>query len=62
VPKEAWGTLRVVCVGRTMEVYLDGRKLFDVDDDTITDAGGVGVWTKADSVTLFDDLVAVSYD
>jgi hypothetical protein len=62
VPKEAWGTLRVVCVGRTMEVYLDGRKLFDVDDDTISDAGGVGVWTKADSVTLFDDLVAVSYD
>jgi hypothetical protein len=30
--------------------------LFDVEDTTFTQAGNVGVWTKADSVTLFDDF------
>jgi len=35
---------------------LNGEKLFKVEDDTSKDAGGVGVWTKADSVTLFDDF------
>ncbi|WP_283810961.1 hypothetical protein [Bradyrhizobium genosp. SA-3] len=34
----------------------DGKPLFEVDDATITDAGMIGLWTKADSVTLFDDL------
>jgi len=30
--------------------------LFDVEDTTFTEAGKVGVWTKADSVTLFDNF------
>ena len=62
VPPKAWNTLRVVCVGRTFEIYLNGVKLFDGDDDTFTEAGHVGLWTKADSVTHFDDLVAASLD
>jgi hypothetical protein len=33
-----------------------------VEDDTFTDAGKVGLWTKADSVTSFDDLKIESYD
>ena len=35
---------------------FNGKKLFDVEDNTFSDAGKVGVWTKADSVTLFDDF------
>lgn len=51
-----WGTLRVVAKGEKFETYLNGTKLFDVEDKTFTGPGKVGLWTKADSYTLFDDL------
>ena len=56
VPNGQWSTLRVVANGSLFEVYLNGTKLYEVEDSTFTGAGRVGVWTKADSVTLFDDL------
>ncbi len=56
VPSGEWSTLRVVANGNLFEVYLNGEKLFEVEDNTFTSAGKVGVWTKADSYTLFDDL------
>src|SRR5213083_2039929 len=51
-----WHTLRVDFSGNHFTVTLDGKKAIEWDDETFTDAGMVGVWTKADSVTLFDDL------
>ena len=42
--------------GTTFQVRLNGKLLYEVDDATFTGAGRVGVWTKADSVTHFDDL------
>lgn len=56
VPKEKWSLLRVEFAGNLFSVFLEGKKLFDVEDDTFSNAGAVGVWTKADSVTLFDDF------
>lgn len=56
VPKGKWSTLRVEFRGNLFTVFFNGKKLFDVDDKTFTDPGAVGVWTKADSVTLFDDF------
>jgi hypothetical protein len=56
IPSGQWGMLRVVAQDRVFEVYHDGHKLFDVEDDTFRDPGKVGVWTKADSVIYFDDL------
>jgi hypothetical protein len=56
VPAGQWSTLRVVANGRLFEVYLDGSKLYEVEDDTFAGPGKVGLWTKADSVTRFDDL------
>ena len=56
VPPGTWHTLRVEFAGHTFTVLLNGKKLFDVQDDTFADAGKVGLWTKADSVTLFDDF------
>ncbi len=56
VPNGQWSTLRVVANGSLFEVYLNGTKLYEVEDSTFASAGRVGVWTKADSVTLFDDL------
>ena len=51
-----WHTLRVEFAGNRFKAYFDGKHLFDVEDTTFTDAGKVGVWTKADSTTEFDDF------
>jgi hypothetical protein len=56
VPKDKWSTLRVAFKGNLFTVHFNGQKLFEVEDDTFSDAGAVGVWTKADSVTAFDDI------
>lgn len=56
VEKDKWNSLRVDFSGALFTVSLNGSKLFDVEDHSFRDAGGVGVWTKADSVTLFDDF------
>ena len=60
VPSGQWSTLRVVAHGRLFEVYFNGSKLYEVEDDTFSGPGRVGVWTKADSVTQFDDLTVVA--
>ena len=51
-----WHTLRVEFAGPRFRVFLNARELFTVEDATFDGAGKVGVWTKADSVTLFDDF------
>ena len=51
-----WHTLRVEFAGNHFKLMFDGKYLFDVEDMTFTEAGKVGVWTKADSVTLFDNF------
>ncbi len=51
-----WHTIRVVAVGDRLQGYLDGKLLLDHRDSRFR-AGRVGLWTKADSVTAFDDLV-----
>jgi hypothetical protein len=56
VPSGAWGILRVVASGDLFEVHYNGKKLYEVRDTTFAEAGKVGLWTKADSYTLFDDL------
>ena len=60
VPGGQWSTLRVVANGALFEVYLNGSKLYEVEDSTFTNGGKVGVWTKADSITQFDDLTVVT--
>jgi hypothetical protein len=56
VPSGVWGTLRIVAKGDLFEVYYNGKKLYEVKDNTFAEAGKVGLWTKADSYILFDDL------
>jgi hypothetical protein len=56
VAENQWHTLRVNFTGNRFTVAFNGKELFTAEDDTIKDAGKVGLWTKADSVTLFDDF------
>jgi hypothetical protein len=51
-----WHELRVECVGNHITCYYDNEKKIDATDETFKEAGKVGLWTKADSVTYFDDL------
>jgi len=54
VPANQWHTLRVEFAGSRFKVIFNGQPLFEVEDATFADAGMVGLWTKADSVTAFD--------
>jgi len=56
VPGNVWHTLRVEFSGTRMKVLLDGTTYIDQEDSHIQGSGAVGVWTKADSVTAFDDF------
>ena len=51
-----WHTLRVVALGEHMQAWLDGKLYLDHRDSRFR-AGRVGLWTKADSITAFDDLI-----
>ena len=54
VPAGQWHTLRVEFTGTRFNVAFNGKPLFEVEDATFSAPGRVGLWTKADSVTVFD--------
>jgi 3-keto-disaccharide hydrolase len=56
VPSQVWSALGVRFEGNLFTVFFNGQKLFEVEDKTFTEAGKIGLWTKADSVTHFDDF------
>ncbi len=47
-------------IGDHIDVFYDGRKVIDAHDSTFAQAGKFGVWTKADSIIQFDDLIATA--
>jgi hypothetical protein len=58
VAKNSWHELAVEAKGDRFTVFFNGKKIIEATDATFAGAGKVGLWTKADSVTLFDDLSA----
>jgi hypothetical protein len=56
VTGNTWHTLRAEFRGTRIRVLLDGKPSIELDDSHIAGPGAVGVWTKADSVTAFDDF------
>lgn len=56
VSSNAWHSLRVEYSGNRISVAFDGRTYIELQDSHLSAAGAVGVWTKADSVTAFDDF------
>ncbi|HUY34748.1 MAG TPA: family 16 glycoside hydrolase [Pirellulales bacterium] len=51
-----WHSLRVTMKGEHIECFLDGKKYLEVDDTTFPEAGLIGLWSKADAQSYFDDL------
>ncbi|MGE5152203.1 MAG: hypothetical protein ACM3II_18955 [Rhodospirillaceae bacterium] len=56
VPSGVWQDLRLVVRGNRFEVFFEGKSLYSATDTTFIAAGRVALWTKADSVTSFDDV------
>jgi hypothetical protein len=56
VATNQWHSLRVEFSATHIQVSLDGARRIEVEDRQISGSGALGVWTKADSVTLFDDF------
>ena len=50
-----WHTLRITHQGCRMIIFYDDKQVFDLCDKTFHD-GMIGLWTKSDAVTYFDDL------
>jgi Domain of Unknown Function (DUF1080) len=59
VPSGTWQELRVEVKGNTIRGFLNGKLVVEARDDTFK-AGKVGLWTKADSVTCFDNVKATA--
>ena len=51
-----WQTLRLRVEGARFQVHFEGKMLFEASDSRLAGASRIGLWTKADSVTAFDDL------
>jgi len=57
VPLNSWHMLRVDFTGTTVKVSLNGKIYIEEQSNHISESGAVGIWTKADSVTAFDDFI-----
>jgi len=55
-----WNNLKVTVVDNIFTVFLNDKQLFQVEDKTFSEAGKVGLWTKADAVTYFDYFQVIS--
>lgn len=60
IAANAWHDYKIEAKGDRFVVTFGGKQVLDVKDATFSKAGKVGVWTKADSVTYFDDLAVES--
>ena len=57
-----WHSLDVMVDDVHVTVFFDGQQLFDVPDETFSTVGKIGLLTKSDGVTLFDDLQVTVLD
>jgi hypothetical protein len=52
-----WHSLRVIAIGDSFEVALDGKPLFTATDRSLPQSGAMGVWSQADSITHYGSLL-----
>jgi hypothetical protein len=56
---DGWTVVRVTMKGDHIECFIDGKKYLDVTDTTFADPGKIGVWSKSDARSQFDDLTLI---
>jgi hypothetical protein len=57
---KVWHNLRVTAVGDRIECFVDDKPIVQANDKSLPDAGMIGLWTKGDAATLFDDLTVTA--
>jgi hypothetical protein len=57
--RDGWHTIRVTMRGEHIECFYDGKRYLDENDAALADAGQIGLWSKSDARTYFDNLTAV---
>jgi hypothetical protein len=62
VTSNVWHDYRFQVRGDHLQVFWNGERVLDQHDPTFTGVGAVGVWTKADSISYFDDLRVEAYE
>ena len=60
IPRGRWSNLKVSFAGAKIAVFFNQEQLFEAEDTTFSKSGKAGLWTKADSVTYFDNFTVVS--
>ncbi len=55
-----WHSMKIVQNENIISGVLNGKKYLEVENKTFSKAGGIGLWTKADAATSFDDFSVVS--
>ena len=56
LPAKKWHTMKIIQRGNHFEAFLNGKKYLEGKNNLFKKAGGVGLWTKSDAVTSFDDF------
>lgn len=51
-----WYEVRAVMTGDHIECFVDGKPYLHAHDDTFKEAGMIGLWTKADASSVFDNV------
>jgi len=62
MPSHIWHEIGIKHKGNHIEVSFNGKKLFEADDNTFSEGGGIGLWTKADATVSFNSLSVISPD
>ena len=56
INSKKWYSIKVTMKGKEIKCYFNKKLKIDISDNTFLKAGKVGLWTKSDAVTFFDDL------
>lgn len=54
--EKGWHTMKIIQQGPLFRGFINGKELLQAKDDRLKKKGGIGIWTKADAMTSFDDL------
>jgi len=57
VNSQQWYSIKISMQGNKIQCYFNNKLMMETTDNTFPDAGKIGLWTKSDAQTYFDDLI-----
>ncbi len=56
IDSNKWYDIKIRMKGNKIKCYFDDKLELEVEDNTFQEAGKIGLWTKSDALTFFDDV------